>query len=170
MGSNNENQVDENGIKVTIRGSGKKLKEGVEQREEEILGDVQISEIQVTINGLLNNKSPGIDHIPNEFLKYSTSNFKRILTKFLNKILKECKIPMVWKESITTLIPKVKGTEELDKKRGITVNSCVGKVLFKLIQKRMMANVEERGLLGSIQHGFQSNYQTIDALLHQYIL
>ena len=141
-------------IKVTMRGSGKELKEGVEQREEEILGDVQISEIQVTINGLLNNKSPGIDHIPNEFLKYSTLNFKRILTKLLNKIFKEYKIPMVWKEGVTTLIPKVKGTEELDKMRGITVNSCVGKVLFKIIQKRIMANVEERGLLGSIQHGF----------------
>ena len=56
-------------------------------------------------------------------------------------------------ESLTTLIPKVKGTEALDKMRGNTVNSCVGKVLFKTIQKRMMINVEERGLLGSIQHG-----------------
>ena len=82
MGSNNESQIDENGIKVTKRGSGKELKEDVEQREEEILGDVQISEIQVTINGLLNNKSPGIDQIPNEFLKYGPLNFKRILNVF----------------------------------------------------------------------------------------
>ena len=44
-----------------MRGSCKELK-GVEQREEEILGDAQISEIQVTINGLLNNMSPGICH------------------------------------------------------------------------------------------------------------
>ena len=53
---------------------------------------------------------------------------------------------------------------ELDKMRGITVNNCVGKVLFKIIKKRMMANVEERGILESIQHGFRSDYQTMDTL------
>ena len=48
--------------------------------------------------------------------------------------------------------------------RGITVNSCVGKILFKIIQKRMMASVEERSFLGPIQHGFRGGYQTLDAI------
>ena len=95
-----------NRVRLIMRDKMNDHKDRLEDREEEVLGEIDIEELQMIIQRLENNKSPGVDKIPSEFLKYSSSNFQQALKKLFNQILKEGIIPKVWKEGKTTLIPK----------------------------------------------------------------
>ena len=50
--------------------------------------DFTYIEIDNLINKLKNNKSTGVDNIINEFIKYSPPEFKYLLTKLFNVILR----------------------------------------------------------------------------------
>ncbi len=79
-------------------------------------------------------------------------------------VLREGTFPRVWKGGWTAFIPKPGSDGTLDSMRGLTINSSVGKVLLKILQRRITRDVEDRRVLGEMQHGFRQGYQTIDAL------
>ena len=61
--------------------------------EAEVCAEFTLTELNEIISMLPNQKSSGIDNIPNEFLKNSTFNFKTYLLQFYNKILEEGAVP-----------------------------------------------------------------------------
>jgi hypothetical protein len=62
------------------------------------------------------------------------------------------------------LIHKAGQEDDLDNYRGITINSNIGKLFARIIGKRMEEDVELRGLLGQMQHGFRKGWRATDAV------
>ena len=83
----------------------RKIKEH-EESNSEIKKLISNTELDKAIKELNNKKSSGLDGICNLVLKKLPQNFKTLLLKLFNKTLLESKIPINWKLSEVTIIPK----------------------------------------------------------------
>ena len=125
--------------------------------------DFTYTEIDNLINKLKNNKSTGVDNIINEFIKYSPPEFKYLLTKLFNVILRTGLIPTNWCLSFISPIFKNKGSRnDPNNYRGISLISCLGKLFTALINERLTKFVNENNIIGEEQAGFRSGYSTYD--------
>ena len=80
---------------------------------DEILNnDFTLIEIYKLSNKLKNNKSSAIDNVINEFLKYSPDNYKKLILKLFNIILKTGINPSEWSISFISPIYKNKGQKD----------------------------------------------------------
>lgn len=90
-----------------------------------------------------NNEAAGEDGLSCEVLKAGGS----VLTKQLNKLIVQVweneKVPEDWKKAILIPIHKKGDKVDLNHYRGISLLSTSYKVLYKLIQKRLLAYTEE---------------------------
>ena len=92
--------------------------------DEALNTDFTYTEINNLINKLKNNKSCGIDNIVNEFIKFSPNEYKLLLVKLFNLILKTGIIPTSWGISFISPIYKNKGPKsDPDNYRGISLIS-----------------------------------------------
>ena len=103
-----------------------------------------LEEVQRCIETLRNNKSPGVDGIPAEVLKYGGTE----LIEALYRIIRECweteAVPEDWKLSRIISVYKNKGDRSIcDNSRGISLLSVAGKVLAKIMLHRLVENVSE---------------------------
>ena len=99
--------------------------------------DFSLAEIDKLINKLKNNKSCGIDNIINEFIKYSPIDYKQLLVKLFNLILRTGIIPASWNISFISPIYKNKGSKsDPDNYRGISIISCLGKLFSAINEKK----------------------------------
>ena len=109
---------------------------------------------------LKNNKSPGIDGIVNEYIKYGIDKIANVLTAIFNLVLKAGIFPKSWLTGISKPIHKTKGSKSYaNSYQGITLVSCLGKVFTGLLNKRLSDFLEQNGVLNENQAGFRSNYQ-----------
>ncbi|GFS13491.1 reverse transcriptase [Elysia marginata] len=76
-------------------------------------------------------------------------------------------VPEVWKEAHIIPIHK-KGKSKTDpiSYRPISLISCVGKLLEKIINKRLMYHLETNGIISPTQSGFRKNKTTEDQLTY----
>ena len=86
---------------------------------------------------LKNNKSPGPDNILNEMLKHGQSELIPVLTKLFNLVYSSMKFPNIWKSSYIVTVHKSGNKMDPGNYRGITLNSCVAKVLSSILNKRI---------------------------------
>ena len=134
-----------------------------EDGDEILNNDFTIIEIHKLINKLKNCKSSGIDNIINEFLKYSPNNYKTLLVKLFNVILRTGIIPSDWCTSFISPIYKNKGQKnDPNNYRGISIISCLGKLFTALINERLTKFVDINELIGEEQAGFRAGYSTQD--------
>ena len=138
--------------------------EDIPDEGDEILNnDFTAIEINKLINKLKNNKSSGIDNIINEFIKYSPKNYKTLLAKLFNIILKTGIIPSEWCISFISPIYKNKGEKsDPNNYRGISIISCLGKLFTALINERLTKFVDVNETIGEEQAGFRAGYSTHD--------
>ena len=78
------------------------------EHEDDVCSPITITELDLLLEKLPNQKSCGVDLIPNEFLKNCGFAFKQYLLLFYNKIIEEGKVPsqlnigkccLIWKVS-----------------------------------------------------------------------
>ena len=125
--------------------------------------DFSYAEIDKLIKKLKNNKSCGIDNIVNEFIKYSPSEYKQLLVKLFNIILKTGIMPSSWGMSFISPIYKNKGPKnDPNNYRGISIISCLGKLFTSTINERLSEFVETNKIIGEEQAGFRAGYSTQD--------
>ena len=75
--------------------------------EDLVCSPFSMTELQSILSELPNEKSCGVDHIPNEFLKNCGFELKQYILKFYNKILQEGKIPSALNVGKCCLVYKV---------------------------------------------------------------
>ena len=107
-----------------------------------------------------NNRSPGPDGIPAEFLKAGSCVIIDVLTKLFNKIMKSGKVPSSWKESNLVLIHKKGPKDDPQNFRPISLLNSTYKIFMKVLQNRIGRTLEEHQPIE--QAGFRSGFSTID--------
>ena len=104
--------------------------------DEALNKDFTYEEINKLINKLKNNKSCGIDNIVNEFIKFSPNEYKLLLVKLFNLILKTEIIPTSWGISFISPIYKNKGQKSNSNNyKGISLISFLCKLFMYLCFK-----------------------------------
>ena len=110
----------------------------------------------------LRNSSTGPDNIHNRCLKNYSELLVQHLTKLFNLILKQGYIPTKWKTAYIILLLKPKKDKQHPSSyRPISLLSCLGKLLEKIIKQRLMLEIERRNILPQHQAGFRSGKSTI---------
>lgn len=123
--------------------------------------EITIHEMQGIINGNKKKKSaPGADGIDYEIIYKLPEYMKNILFNFYRFSWQSGWMPNDWKEGLIILIEKP-GKAAL---RPITLTSCVGKTLKKIINKRINLWAEKNKIIEDNQSGFRKQKSTMDNL------
>nr|ACY69870.1 AP-like endonuclease/reverse transcriptase [Adineta vaga] len=110
----------------------------------------------------LRNSSTGPDNIHNRCLKNHSKLLVQHLTNLFNAILKQGYIPAMWKKAnIILLLKPKKDKQQPSSYRPISLLSCLGKLLEKIIKQRLMLELERRNILPQHQAGFRPGKSTI---------
>ena len=111
------------------------------------------------------SKASGPDAIPVVVLKNCEQELSYILAELFNKCLKESCFPECWKVSSVVPVFKNVGERSTAKNyRPASLLSVVSKVFEKLVNNRIVDNVEKCGLFSDFQYGFRSYRSTADLL------
>ena len=120
----------------------------------------------------LRNSSTGPDNIHNRCLKNHSELLVQYLTNLFNAILKQGYIPEKWKMAkIILLLKPKKDKQHPSSYRPISLLSCLGKLLEKIIKQRLMLELERRNILSQHQAGFRPGENTVYNIvrLEQYV-
>jgi len=110
----------------------------------------------------LRNSSAGPDNIHNRCLKNHSELLVQHLTNLFNLILKLGYIPLTWKKAnIILLLKPKKDKQHPASYRPISLISCLGKLLEKIIKQRLMLELQHRNILPQHQAGFRPGKNTM---------
>ena len=113
---------------------------GIEPTEEEIA---------TAMKAMANAKAVGPDGLPAELLKLGLQQDRTILRELhrLTILLwRQGKVPQQWKDAVITVLHKKGDKTECVNYRGISLVSHAGKVLLKVVARRLGAYCEAKGL------------------------
>src|SRR5271170_2332740 len=104
------------------------------------------------------NTAPGEDGLTAQMLKsLSPRGLDRIL-EVLNKSRETGEVPRAWKRGKIILLPKPgRDLKDFKNWRPICLTSVLGKILERLINRRLMWHLEASGYFLEQQHGFRWN-------------
>lgn len=121
----------------------------------------------VSIIRSLGNTAVGNDGVHNRCLKNGTKLLFRHLLELFNSSLSLGVIPHAWKVGHIILLPKPdKNLHDVRSYRPITLLSCLGKLLERIVKSRLSLFAESNQLLPMNQAGFRRGKSTTDNLLH----
>ena len=127
--------------------------------------EIDLDELKKTIKKVKKDSSPGPDNISYNLIKNLPESFLKKILNFFNLCLSTSKLPKQWKISNITMIPKKKISKDPSKYRPISVTSCLGKILERIIRNRLYKYLEEKSLICLQQSGFRSHRRTADNLV-----
>jgi hypothetical protein len=142
----------------------------IEHRTNNFLRDIVITtdEIVDIIKILNPNKASGPDIISHKMLKLCPEKIAVPLQIIFNKSLLQCKYPTSWKIAHVMAIFK-KGDKSLPSNyRPISLISCVGKIMERVIYKYVFSHLQRNKLIYEYQSGFLPKYSTVHQLLEMY--
>ena len=161
----------------TLKVPRKRKKEVLDQIEEEwrkpkvhtpsMTDDLTMAELNDAIRRLKSKKAPGKDGVCNEMIKHLGKNARQKLLELFNLSWKSGIFPAAWKEAIIIPILK-KGKDSMKKNsyRPISLLSCLGKTLERIINKRLMCHLENNNLITSEQSAFRRNRSVEDQIAY----
>lgn len=123
------------------------------------------AEIVSIIKKLANNKSPGHDLISNKVVKNLPPKVIVHLTHIYNAALRLSYFPTTWKSSvIVTVLKPGKPPENPTSYRPISLLPVLGKILEKIILKRITTIAQATNSIPNFQFGFRSHHATTHQL------
>ena len=126
---------------------------------------ISVNEVEAVINSS-RDSAPGEDCIHNAMLKKLKDEDKKELTRIMNKIWENEKYPKSWKTAtIIPILKQGKDPKEPTNYRPISLTSCLGKLLEKIISRRLYAELEKRKLIPNSQSAFRKGRSTIDNIV-----
>ena len=126
---------------------------------------ITMKEIEAAIRQLKCKKAPGPDGVTNDMIKHLGPAAKKALLELFNESWKNGTVPALWKKA--TIIPihkKGKDKKDPNSYRPISLLSCLGKVLERVINRRLISFLEERKILSPTQTGYRKHRSTEDQL------
>lgn len=110
-----------------------------------------MSELENALRRVKTKSSPGLDGIEYKMLQKCGMKMKTELLKIFNGCFTNEYMMKEWKRNQVIFIDK----PNKEKVRPITMSSCVGKVLERTINDRLMWWLEHNKLLDEVQNGFR---------------
>ena len=145
----------------------------IDQEEERIIFEEQdawfneqfhFEELQVAIHSC-KDSSPGMDNIMYSFIKNCNEAQHRKILHFYNDIWEKEVMPNSWKESvIIPILKEGKAANIVESYRPISLTSCFGKIMEKMVVQRMHKYLEKNNLLDTAQSGFRPTRSAIDSV------
>ena len=125
-----------------------------------------MEELQECVRTLPSDKVTGEDEVHNKFLKNLPDHKMVELLRLANKSFRTAEIPNNWKKSLILPIPKAgKDLADPGSYRPISLLSCVGKVVEKLVNTRLTWILESQKKFSTTQCGFRKRRSTEDLLV-----
>lgn len=125
-----------------------------------------MEELERAIDEAKMNKAAGDDDMPYEFLKHLGRHAMKILLHMYQRCWQGEEIPVKWRTAIIRpLLKDGKDAKLTVSFRPISLTSCVGKILEKIIADRLTYVLEARGVLNDNQAGFRQGRCTTDQIL-----
>ncbi|KAI8493649.1 hypothetical protein Bbelb_285700 [Branchiostoma belcheri] len=122
------------------------------------------SEVRAAVNSLKNNKAAGPDGVPGEILRAGGEPVVQCLHSLIITAWNSGCVPQQWKDSDLVSIYKKKGDRaSCSNSRGISLLSCAGKVLARILLLRLINTVSE-DVLPESQCGFRKDRSTTDMI------
>ena len=131
---------------------------GIEPTEEEVT---------TAVKAMANAKAMGPDGHPVELLKLGLQQDRIILLELhglTTLIWRKGKVPQQWKDAVITVLHEKGDNTECGNYRGTSLVSHAGKVLLKVIARRLSAYCEAKGLLPEEQSRFRPDRSTTDMM------
>ena len=131
---------------------------GIEPTEEEIA---------TAMKAMANAKAVGPDGLLAELLKFELQQDRTILRELHRLtilIWRQGKVSQQWNYAVITVLHKKGDKTECGNYRGISLVSHAGKVLLKMVARRLSAYCEAKGLLPEEQCGFRLDRSTTDTM------
>lgn len=120
-----------------------------------------------------NKKSaPGADTITYKLLSNMCGKTASELLRYINNAWETSKLPHKWKEAEIRFIPKPGKPPSVDNLRPISLTSCVGKVMERMVLQRLQGYLEDTGQIPATMFGFRKHLGTQDVMvqLHELVV
>ena len=145
----------------------KQIEQRVKQIEEEMknkpkIPDFTVEELEYAIKKLKRKKAIGPDQIPNELFLEADEQIKEIYLDHFNSINESMDIPQEWQEGTIKRLYKGKGVKgKCSNERGITMSSNYGKVYERMINERVLPQIN----ITDNQAGGKKGAATVDHIV-----
>ena len=119
-----------------------------------------IQNLTDAIRSLANGKSVGPDGVSVELFKITLNGgpaLRRRLLDVIVRIWRGGEVPQQWKDAIIMVLHKKKDRAGCGNYRGISLVAHAGKILLKIIARRLSEYCERVGILSEEQSGFRPN-------------
>ena len=126
-----------------------------------------MQELTDAIRSLANGKAVGPDEVSIELFKITFNGdpaLRRRLLDIVVRIWRGGEVPQQWKDAIIMILNKKKDRTECGNFGGISLVAHAGKILLKIIARRLSEYCERVGILSEEQSGFRPNHSTTDMM------
>ena len=111
-------------------------------------------------------KAPGLDGLAPDLLRHAPAALSYVLADVFSASLRLGYLPRAWRHCALRLLPKPgKPLTEPSHFRPIALCSCVGKLLERIVARRLLAICRRRNLLPPQQSAFQAGRDTTEQLV-----
>ena len=125
-------------------------------------------EVENVLKSLKTGKATGPDHINNRILKELSRPLSSPLCELFNFSVSSGKVPDIWKQANITPIFKKDDASDPSNYRPISLLSCIGKVLEKLLHKYVFNFFRDNAVITVLQSGFMPGDSTVNQLVDVY--
>lgn len=128
--------------------------------------DFTLHELQHVLDALPRHRAaPGPDGITNQALRNVNESAVPAMLTLINHVWRTSKIPEAWREATTVpLLKPGKPQDQLSSYRPISLTSCLGKVMERMVLRRLVYHLEAAGALPDCFSGFRHHRSTADAI------
>ena len=126
-----------------------------------------MQELTDAIRSLANGKAVGPDEVFVELFKITLNGDPAMRRRPLDIVVRFWRggeVPQQWKDPIIMVLHKKKDRTECGNYRGISLVAHAGKILLKIIARRLSEYCERVGILPEEQSGFRPNRSTTDMM------
>ena len=129
--------------------------------------DIAIEETEAALQNLQKGKAPGSDLIYTDLLIAAEDELRKAIHSLFHRSWKEGVCPSEWKVASVTFLKKSGKADyhQPSAYRPISLTSCLGKCMEKIIVTRLYGFVEHHNILDEEQEGFRRFRGTTQALL-----
>ncbi|KAH9380391.1 hypothetical protein HPB48_017614 [Haemaphysalis longicornis] len=149
----------------TERGQHPAPQEYTGPHNEDLDRPFSLSELWSAIDDSNKKSAPGKDAITYRLLTNMSSRAAQSLLEHINRAWESSQLPPEWTEAEVRFIPKPGKAPAIENMRPISLTSCVGKVMERMVLRRLQVHLENTDQLPKTMFGFRKQLSTQDVML-----